>query len=276
MKIETNLKNKGFTLIELLVVIAIISILAAILFPVFAGAREKARQTQCLSNMKQLAVAFQMYKGDYDECFPSNPTPSGSAYVIRWDEYIGYASFSGGEDGKAFFKNNAYFGQLAPYVKNNKIFGCPSDAGGFGKSPVDTNFSDGKRMTSYIYRTFVGNVTSPQITAEHGNGGPKGGPQSPYTDSDFAKPSQTFIINELIPVHDKRKGTADPNDEYAWSPDAKVNLAFADGHAKVYTISSAYMNIRNSRWVYMMYAKGIENMNNFTLTFKDPGGYDVD
>src|SRR5215472_10879429 len=63
-------KKRGFTLIELLVVIAIIAILAAILFPVFAQAREKARQTSCLSNEKQLALAIMMYVQDYDEHFP--------------------------------------------------------------------------------------------------------------------------------------------------------------------------------------------------------------
>src|SRR6478672_5991246 len=60
-------KQNGFTLIELLVVIAIIAILAAILFPVFARAREKARQTSCLSNLKQIGLAFLMYNQDYDE-----------------------------------------------------------------------------------------------------------------------------------------------------------------------------------------------------------------
>jgi len=63
-------RKSGFTLIELLVVIAIIAILAAILFPVFARAREKARQTTCLSNMKQVALATLMYASDYDECLP--------------------------------------------------------------------------------------------------------------------------------------------------------------------------------------------------------------
>jgi prepilin-type N-terminal cleavage/methylation domain-containing protein len=62
--------QKGFTLIELLVVIAIIAILAAILFPVFAQAREKARATACLSNMKQAGLALQMYAQDYDETMP--------------------------------------------------------------------------------------------------------------------------------------------------------------------------------------------------------------
>ncbi len=64
------MRRRGFTLIELLVVIAIIAILAAILFPVFAKAREKARQTQCVSNLRQIGTALQMYASDYDEMYP--------------------------------------------------------------------------------------------------------------------------------------------------------------------------------------------------------------
>ncbi|MGQ9487030.1 MAG: prepilin-type N-terminal cleavage/methylation domain-containing protein [Armatimonadota bacterium] len=70
-------QHKGFTLIELLVVIAIIAILAAILFPVFAQARESARQTSCTSNQKQLALSVLMYAQDYDETFPM------SAYLVN-------------------------------------------------------------------------------------------------------------------------------------------------------------------------------------------------
>src|SRR5271169_6164688 len=62
--------KKAFTLIELLVVIAIIAILAAILFPVFTAAKEKARQTACLNNMKQLAIGFMSYRDDWSGCFP--------------------------------------------------------------------------------------------------------------------------------------------------------------------------------------------------------------
>src|SRR3712207_1141350 len=75
-------RSRAFTLIELLVVIAIIAILAAILFPVFAQAREKARQATCQSNLKQIGTAFQMYATDYDGTFPS---PGGKSFAAAGD-----------------------------------------------------------------------------------------------------------------------------------------------------------------------------------------------
>jgi len=91
--------KRGFTLIELLVVIAIIAILAAILFPVFARAREKARQTSCLNNGKQLCLAFQMYAQDYDETLPN----------YWYGASVGY-----------------WCVVIHPYIKNEQIFVCPS------------------------------------------------------------------------------------------------------------------------------------------------------
>ena len=84
--------RKGFTLIELLVVIAIIAILAAILFPVFAKARAKAQQTACLNNVKEIALAVQMYLGDNDQFFPMAvyETPAG---VQTLDIWIALASY---------------------------------------------------------------------------------------------------------------------------------------------------------------------------------------
>jgi prepilin-type N-terminal cleavage/methylation domain-containing protein/prepilin-type processing-associated H-X9-DG protein len=106
--------RRGFTLIELLVVIAIIAILAAILFPVFARAREKARQAACQSNLKQIGLAFAMYTSDYDERWPTgNPLPTGDANAL----YVNY--------GWPGWVENA----LWPYVRNAQLFKCPSGQG---------------------------------------------------------------------------------------------------------------------------------------------------
>ena len=104
--------RKGFTLIELLVVIAIIAILAAILFPVFARAREKARQTSCLSNCKQMALAIMMYTDDHDEMLPG--------YVI-WTPTEVDRPVAGTTGYYLFWMDVIY-----PYVKNKKVFICPS------------------------------------------------------------------------------------------------------------------------------------------------------
>jgi len=101
--------RRGFTLIELLVVIAIIAILAAILFPVFAKAREKARQTSCLSNMKQMMLAHLQYAQDYDESF---------CKTARWNTVREDPVVSGG---------NMWWDQaIAAYCKNTQMFTCPS------------------------------------------------------------------------------------------------------------------------------------------------------
>jgi prepilin-type N-terminal cleavage/methylation domain-containing protein len=87
-------KQGGFTLIELLVVIAIIAILAAILFPVFAQAREKARSSGCTSNQKQIALAFGMYSQDYDETYPLHQMPATApvdpltGILPRWEDVV--------------------------------------------------------------------------------------------------------------------------------------------------------------------------------------------
>jgi len=101
------MKRKGFTLIELLVVIAIIAILAAILFPVFSRAREQARKTQCLSNLKQIGQALTMYVQDWDETLPYSQKPcwvgaNNNQTWLFWTE------------------------QFYPYVKNWQVYNCPS------------------------------------------------------------------------------------------------------------------------------------------------------
>src|SRR5687767_5619179 len=104
--------RRAFTLIELLVVIAIIAILAAILFPVFAQAREKARQTSCLSNLKQLGLGVMMYTQDYDEVYPQ-------AYYYKNNTATTNGGSAGGYVTWTVIVN--------PYIKNVGIFVCPSD-----------------------------------------------------------------------------------------------------------------------------------------------------
>lgn len=109
------MKRNGFTLIELLVVIAIIAILAAILFPVFAQAREKARAASCLSNMKQIGVGMTMYTQDYDDTLPE----PGLGGVFRNAADTGL--------GQLFKGVQPFHLAIQPYTKNYQVFSCNSD-----------------------------------------------------------------------------------------------------------------------------------------------------
>lgn len=113
-------KSHGFTLIELLVVIAIIAILAAILFPVFAKAREKARQTSCLSNEKQLGLGILQYVQDNDEVFPCGAVSTVGGVPTPGSGYGGGAGWGG---------------MIYPYVKSVAVYACPDDTGS-GMGPV--------------------------------------------------------------------------------------------------------------------------------------------
>jgi len=112
---------RGFTLVELLVVIAIIAVLAAILFPVFAQARAKARQTTCLANLKQLGLAIQMYASDYDDLYPWGVDPADRYAPEIWSGYPLWQSWI------------PYMPDLTdvldPYCRNAELWHCPADRG---------------------------------------------------------------------------------------------------------------------------------------------------
>jgi len=126
----------GFTLIELLVVIAIIAILAAILFPVFAKVREKARQTSCTSNMKQLGLAFMQYSQDNDEMNPSGV-------------YVGATSMPIGA---------GWGGQIYPYVKSSGVYKCPDDSNSTVTDPITTTLVDNPVSYALNINVAGGNV----------------------------------------------------------------------------------------------------------------------
>ncbi|MCE5239343.1 DUF1559 domain-containing protein [bacterium] len=198
--------KRGFTLIELLVVIAIIAILAAILFPVFAKAREKARQTSCLSNMRQISTAVFQYAQDYDEKYPTT--------ALRYDGTPGL----GGE----FMTPYAIWMELIfPYCKNWQIFICPS-------------------------KSTAGSVTgrlSGQVIPNAAYGGYTGNQCFGYASDGIAMaalqtPAEIIYASEGIywctrPYWWPANYALDPRHNNG------VNCAFADGHAKWLQVTEA-------------------------------------
>jgi prepilin-type N-terminal cleavage/methylation domain-containing protein/prepilin-type processing-associated H-X9-DG protein len=195
--------RRGFTLIELLVVIAIIAILAAILFPVFARARGKARQSSCLSNEKQLVTGILMYAGDYDEML-----------VYNWYD----PNMSGTLDAGEYTWRSA----ILPYVKNTQIFQCP------GKLMAGTTFDggfDAGTLAGYAVNVSHYLAGVPEHTPPYGQ------PMGYVGDSS----SCIFIMEE---DGGESRGIADdaagwiPEDAPALRHNEGANYAFVDGHAK--------------------------------------------
>lgn len=198
--------RRGFTLIELLVVIAIIAILAAILFPVFARAREKARQSSCLSNLKQIGLATMMYVQDYDERFP----PSLHLTTVP--------------------VHQRYFYQLLhPYMTNYQIWLCPS-IGGFATITKPDN--SGTFTVNYGANRMVLHVVS-------WSGAPPSAAEILY-------PAETLIIADSDHARGGAYGTCNawrlaPTFHESFFIPARhnngANMVFADGHAKWHQVA---------------------------------------
>jgi prepilin-type N-terminal cleavage/methylation domain-containing protein len=181
-------RRPGFTLIELLVVIAIIAILAAILFPVFAQAREKARQSTCISNNKQLILATLQYVQDYDETFPFG---YGHWLDGTWNTQGSGVPFVGDTPPNWRTSNAAYVSQIGgywsnavqPYTKNYGVVVCPSattaaDLGGVQKAgapgPINQTLTYNGLLQAYTLAGEPTPATVPMITESLGKGYLKG------------------------------------------------------------------------------------------------------
>ena len=239
-------RKGGFTLIELLVVIAIIAILAAILFPVFAQAREKARQAACLSNGKQMALGVMQYTQDYDELLPVIGNNAQCRGRWQW--------------------------QLFPYVKNEQVFTCPNISGNkwssataqpCGATGPTVGTSD---ISGYGWSGALANDTRSSGTD----------PAPGYSIAEIKKPAETIIIGDVsyedqagYYMYAKNPALAGTSSSSAWyypqfrhnvsktvtysstggkkgvtqfplPVEGRANFVFLDGHAKSLDVGTAF------------------------------------
>ena len=232
--------SRAFTLIELLVVIAVIAVLAAILFPVFAQAREKGRQTACASNLRQLGLATLQYVQDNDETWPPYEYADGT-YTRYW---FGFRANGVWDKTK---------GVLQPYLKNAQVQRCPSwtgaahfgDGNGFGYNALNVG-SHGRYNANYeLDDPMAGDapardteLSHPSATVAFGDGGYVNAPwyggggervETPEIDSPkdwYGVPTVDFRHGDQSLVIDTATQTITEN---GWA-----NLLFCDSHVKAY------------------------------------------
>ncbi len=257
--LKNRFEKSGFTLIELLVVIAIIAILAAILFPVFAQAREQARKTVCLSNMRQYGTAMMMYVQDYDEIYPDtsvnwwaasdyclgttstyplrtalSPKPSSKVVadpkcaidqspLVQWFGISTYRS--------------SWFSLMYPYVKNDSLVYCPSISGGTSDSQAACNYdfrdlwgrfawmgSNRDELYSNLDATYLAgtNIKSKDCDLSGQSMGAVGSP------ANFV-----MLYEDFANAHEDKKGEYFCDDLPAQANrSGNVHQVYADGHAK--------------------------------------------
>ncbi|OJU61650.1 MAG: hypothetical protein BGO01_06185 [Armatimonadetes bacterium 55-13] len=239
--------KKAFTLIELLVVIAIIAILAAILFPVFAQAKEAAKKTACLSNDKQIGTSLQMYLADYDDTCPITRAidPATGLNVARnvvWESLPTIPTASAATVTRSMWANAMY-----PYIKNWDIWSCPS--GTDNNIFAETESALGTARFSYVINAYLNSFSSTGISL-------------PAETVAFYEASKNRTRKYFYSFPLPYQLTTDPT-PYRWDPNANTlsvftmditktwynhsqggNAVYADGHAKFNRTPG-----KNSNWI---------------------------
>ena len=262
--LRSNSKNKAFTLIELLVVIAIIAILAAILFPVFAQAKAAAKKTADLSNMKQSALAAQIYSGDSDDVSAANGEGwlyinGGAAAAGDWATVTPYLNYPENGDGGRFGRFGAGAGaplgfmdpeagqnwgrSLYPYIKSMDMYVSPSTQNDINPRLTPSTVGTAGR-TSYVMN---GCASNKSITS-------------------FSKPANTIIFQSRATISKEAlclprmnsfpDGTTKANDtDLSWAGfnfNKGGNYAMGDGHAKFYKRNAVkFKDFGFWEWVFM-------------------------
>lgn len=226
------MKKRGFTLIELLVVIAIIAILAAILFPVFAQAREKARQSTCLSNIKQIALGALMYVQDYDECFPGGPGVGSLWYPGPLGSWSSLPTNSYGDVAPANVAS-----RLQPYVKNHGVFVDLNDP--TGARNAGGRWDPQYTRLSYWWHSGVSQGWSQPAYP----GGALSNPGTPHSLASIARPAELQLVNDNWASYHSA-GT---------QGNARWNIAFADGHAKFSHYVDTWVAPASRPWTWNLY-----------------------
>jgi prepilin-type N-terminal cleavage/methylation domain-containing protein/prepilin-type processing-associated H-X9-DG protein len=208
-------KSKGFTLIELLVVIAIIAILASILFPVFGRARENARRSSCLSNMKQIGLGIMQYTQDYDEKLPMRRYGTAGGEIFSWRRTI------------------------YPYVKSVQVFACPSNTS-------NSSYTDDSSNTTTMSSMGVDPLTQPRFPRSYGVNGTSvniaGTAPFEYGNAQplaaFPDVARTILVaenkegNTHMPFDDSNAARFENANDVFQGHLGTVIFAFADGHSK--------------------------------------------